>query len=62
MHLTDDDERKARHGMEVEVEGTDWADGTHVRMCDAQGELIAIGDFNADRKHLHPRVVLAEGR
>lgn len=62
MHLTDDDERKARHGMEVDVEGTDWADGTHVRMCDAQGELIAIGDFHADRKHLHPRVVLAEGR
>ena len=62
MHLTNDDERKVRHGMEVDVEGTDWADGAHVRMCDAEGELIAIGDFHADRKHLHPRVVLAESQ
>ena len=59
MHLTADDERKARHGMEVEVEGTDWADGANVRMCDAHGELIAVGHYDAQRKHLRPRVVLA---
>ncbi|HEY8227157.1 MAG TPA: tRNA pseudouridine(55) synthase TruB [Pyrinomonadaceae bacterium] len=62
MHLTDEDERKARHGREVDVEGIGWADGTHVRMCDAQGELIAVGNFDADRKNLHPRVVLADSR
>lgn len=58
LHLNGDDERKARHGMEVRVEGTDWQNGTQVRMCNAQDELIAIGDFVADQKRLHPRVVL----
>jgi hypothetical protein len=29
-------------------------------MCDSQGQLIAIGDFDARQKSLHPRVVLAE--
>lgn len=60
MHLTADEARKARHGMEVSVEEGNWADGTTVRMCDAQGQLIAIGDFDAIQKSLHPRVVLAE--
>lgn len=59
MHLTAHDERKARHGMEVEVEGNDWADGAHVRMCDANDELIAIGNYDAQRRQLRPRVVLA---
>jgi tRNA pseudouridine55 synthase len=60
MHLSADDTRKASHGMEVGVEGVDWADGTTVRMCNAQGQLIAIGDFDARQKSLHPRVVLAD--
>lgn len=59
MHLTAHDERKARHGMEVEVEGADWDDGTYVRMCDANGELVAVGNYDAQGKHLRPRVVLA---
>jgi tRNA pseudouridine55 synthase len=59
MHLTADDERKARHGMKVEVEGNDWIDGTDVRMCDANDELIAIGNYDAPRKQLRPRVVFA---
>lgn len=59
LHLTSDDERKARHGMEVDVEGTDWTDGTQVRMCNYDDELIAIGDFDAKLNRLHPHVVLA---
>ena len=59
LHLTSDDERKARHGMEVDVEGTDWTDGTQVRMCNKDDELIAIGDFDAKLNRLHPHVVLA---
>jgi tRNA pseudouridine55 synthase len=60
MHLTADDARKASHGMEVKVEEVNWPDGAAVRMCDPQGQLIAIGDFDAREKSLHPRVVLAE--
>lgn len=60
LHLTDDDTHKARHGMEVKVEGVNWVDGARVRMCDDQGQLIAIGDFDARQRSLHPRVVLAD--
>ena len=59
MHLTNDDERKARHGMEVRVEETEWTEGTQVRMCNKDDELIAIGDFDAKQRRLHPHVVLA---
>jgi tRNA pseudouridine55 synthase len=60
MHLTADEARKASHGMEVRVEEVKWAHGATVRMCDTQGQLIAIGDFDAQQQSLHPRVVLAE--
>ena len=59
LHLSSDDARRASHGMEVTVDEVSWADGATVRMCDAQGQLIAIGDFDAREMSLHPRVVLA---
>jgi len=59
LHLSTDDERKARHGMEVRAEGTDWTDGMQVRMCNNNDELIAIGKFNAQENRVHPHVVLA---
>ena len=62
VHLTADDARKASHGMEVKVEKVDWLDGETVRMCNTEGDLIAIGSFDAQKKRLHPRVVLGEYR
>ncbi|HSE33143.1 MAG TPA: tRNA pseudouridine(55) synthase TruB [Pyrinomonadaceae bacterium] len=59
LHLSDQDERRARHGMEVSAERTDWTDGTQVRMCNKDDELIAIGEFDAKENRLHPHVVLA---
>ena len=58
LHLSTDDERKARHGMEVSAERTDWTDGTQVRMCNKDNELIAIGEFDARENSVHPHVVL----
>lgn len=58
VHLSSDDARRARHGMEVKVAETEWADGEKVRMCDAEDQLIAIGDYNASKGQLHPGVVL----
>ena len=58
LHLSTDDERKARHGMEVSAERTDWPDGTQVRMCNNDDELIAIGNFDAKQNRVHPHVVL----
>ena len=59
VHLSDDDVRRARHGMEVKVEETTWADGAKVKMCDDSDHLIAIGDYDATKRRLHPSVVLA---
>jgi tRNA pseudouridine55 synthase len=58
VHLSDSDAQKAQHGMEVETKAA-WADGTTVRMCNQSGELLAIGDYRADKQRLHPRVVIA---
>src|SRR5215813_3325154 len=59
VHLSLEDARKARNGMEVTAENTNWPDETKVRMYDAEGQLIAIGDFDRVSGRLHPRVVIA---
>lgn len=58
VHLSDEDVRRANHGREVSVAESEWADGENVKMCDAGDELIAIGQYDANAKRLHPRVVL----
>jgi len=59
LHLSDNDVRKARHGMEVNVGESDWSDGDIISMCDVEGTLIAVGDYDGNKKVLHPRVVIA---
>ena len=59
VHLNAEDVRRARHGMEVKVAEYDWPDGEKVKMCDVNDHLIAIGDYDAQAKHLHPSVVLS---
>ncbi len=59
VHLNAEDVRRARHGMEVKVSEYDWPDGEKVKMCDVNDHLIAIGDYDAQGKHLHPTVELA---
>ena len=62
MHLTAEDVRRANHGRDVTVAEADWADGENVKMCDADEQLIAVGQYDANAKRLHPRVVLAGER
>ena len=59
VHLSGEDVRRARHGMEVKVGETAWSDGEKVKMCDDHGHLIAIGDYDSTTQRLHPSVVLA---
>jgi tRNA pseudouridine55 synthase len=59
VHLNAEDVRRTRHGMEVRVGEYDWPDGEKVKMCDVNDHLIAIGDYDAKARHLHPTVVLA---
>jgi tRNA pseudouridine55 synthase len=61
VHLSDDDVRRTRHGMEVEIAEQDWPDGVDVSMFDLSNTLIAIGRYELNRKQLHPRVVLTQG-
>jgi tRNA pseudouridine55 synthase len=59
VHLSFDDARKARHGMQVSVSEAAWPDGAQIRMRDADGHLIAVGRFAASNRSLHPLVVIA---
>jgi tRNA pseudouridine55 synthase len=59
MHLTAEDVRRASHGREVKVAGTEWTDGENVRIYDDGEQLIAVGRYDANAQSLHPHVVLA---
>ncbi len=58
VHLSGEDVRRANHGREVRVAEAEWADGENVKMCDMDEQLIAVGQYDATAKSLHPRVVL----
>ncbi len=58
-HLTVGQARRARHGAAVSVdEPGALADGEYVRLYDAEGQLIAIGVYDAANQQLRPRVML----
>jgi tRNA pseudouridine55 synthase len=66
VHLNASDANRACHGvvipMEVEAPRS-WVDGERVRMCDQEGNLMAIGIYDHARQLLRPHlVVAAEGR
>jgi len=58
VHLTADDARRARHGMEVRVPEAVWPEDARIRMHDQGGFLIGVGYFEAGKHLLHPQVVL----
>ncbi len=59
VHLSDVEARKVSHGAAVEAAGTsELVDGTHVRLRDAEGSLLAVGVYDAARGLLRPRVTL----
>ena len=59
LHLTDDDSRRVRNGMEVKVEETAWSHQQNIRMCDRDGTLVAVGEYDANKNQLRPRIVFA---
>jgi tRNA pseudouridine55 synthase len=60
-HLTSVEARRARHGAAVDAANPppEWADGTHVRLQDEEGGLLAVAVYDATRGLLRPRVMLA---
>ncbi|HYN84386.1 MAG TPA: tRNA pseudouridine(55) synthase TruB [Pyrinomonadaceae bacterium] len=62
-HLSAREAESARHGAAVTPRDADssWADGAHVSMLDAGGELLAVGAYDATAGVLRPRVVVSGG-
>lgn len=60
-HLTDDEARKVRHGAAIGDARAPQGlkDGAHVRLRDAGGSLLAVAVYDAPRRLLRPRVMLA---
>jgi tRNA pseudouridine55 synthase len=59
VHLSVDDARKVRNGVAVIIAEVPWADGENVRLCDNDGTLMAIAQYDISKAELRPRVVLA---
>jgi tRNA pseudouridine55 synthase len=60
-HLTSDEARRARHGAAIRAgeEARAWEDGGHVLLLEGSGRLLAVGVYDAARRVLQPRVMLA---
>jgi tRNA pseudouridine55 synthase len=59
-HLTAEDVRRARHGAAVRArDAEELEDGSHVRVYDEGGALVAVGIYDAAAGLLRPRVMLA---
>lgn len=48
-------------GIDVQVSEGTWSAGERVRLRDGQGHLIAVAEYNAAARFLHPSVVIARG-
>ena len=63
VDLGDEDLRRVRNGMPVEISnsiaGVDWNNGEHVRMRDYSGRLVAVAKVDRARSVLQPAVVIA---
>ena len=57
-HLTAEDARKARHGAAVPAP-PGCSEGSHVRLLDERGSLLAVAVYDSARGRLQPRVMLA---
>jgi hypothetical protein len=56
--LVDERVERTRQGMSTRVVDTTFADGQHVRMTSAAGELVAIGTYSRADTTIKPKVVL----
>lgn len=61
VNLNAEQIRKVLNGIDLQMSATDWSDGERVRLRDEQGTLIAVAEYKAAAKRLHPSVVIAQG-
>jgi tRNA pseudouridine55 synthase len=62
IELDSDDARRTVNGIELRIhtEEAPWTDGQPVRMCQATGELLAVGFYDQGRAVVRPRVVIKD--
>jgi tRNA pseudouridine55 synthase len=57
LNLDAEGSQRVRHGIDLQVEEpSDWSEGQPVRLCDLNGELIAVGIYQ--KEVIHPKVVI----
>lgn len=56
--LTEERAAKTRSGLSTRVQDATFSDGEALRLLTPDGELLAIGIFNAEDKSIRPKVVL----
>lgn len=62
VHLTADEARRALNGIALRLDAgmkIEWRDNEPVRMLELDGQLIAVGFYDAASKSLRPRVVFS---
>jgi tRNA pseudouridine55 synthase len=59
INVSDEDVRRIRHGLNLEILDPKWTNGERVRIRDTAGHLIAVGMFDHEAATLHPSVVLS---
>jgi tRNA pseudouridine55 synthase len=62
VHLSGADAERARNGVPVSImseSAEHWADKEKVKIRASDGTLLAVGYYDAERRLLHPRVVIA---
>ena len=58
VQLNADDVRQTLHGIDMQMENSEWPEGQSVRMSFGR-ELIAVGMYDTNRNIVHPTVVIA---
>lgn len=59
IDVSEEDIRRVRHGMNLQIAEQGWTSGERVRIRDTTGKLIAVGTFDLETGMLHPTVVLS---
>ena len=59
INVSDEDVRRIRHGVNLEISDPKWIHGERVRIRDTAGDLIVVGTFDLKTTTLHLSVVLS---
>jgi tRNA pseudouridine55 synthase len=65
LQLGVDAARRIAHGIDLQLEeanGSPWANGQTVRLRNEDGQLIAVGIYDEERRTVHPNVVIVNDK